>query len=167
MTPERFRQIRNLFDAAIEREPGERQGFLDQACRGDRLLHTEVDRLLEAHYKRLGPVDRPAIVLDTESDQLEGRRVGPYEVLREIGTGGMATVYLARRADGLFERNVALKFVRPEASNQDILRRFQQEQQILAGLDHPNIARLLDAGSIDSRSPYFVMEFVDGIPIDR
>lgn len=167
MTPERFRQIRNLFDAAIEREPEERQNFLDQACRGDRLLHAEVERLLEAHDKRLGPMDRPVIVLDTEPDRMEGRRVGPYEVLREIGSGGMATVYLTRRADGLFERNVALKFVQPELANQDILRRFQQEQQILAGLDHPNIARLLDAGSIDSRSPYFVMEFVDGIPIDR
>jgi serine/threonine protein kinase len=167
MTPERFRQIRNLFDAVIEREPGERRSFLEQACLGDRLLHAEVDRLLEAHYKRLGPMDRPAVVLDTGLDRMEGRQVGPYEILREIGTGGMATVYLARRADGLFERNVALKFVQPEASNQDVMRRFQQEQQILAGLDHPNIARLLDAGSIDSTSPYFVMEFVDGIPIDR
>jgi eukaryotic-like serine/threonine-protein kinase len=165
--PERFRQLRNLFDAVIERKPAERQAFLDQACRGDRLLHAEVDRLLKAHDERLGPMDRSAIVFETESDRMEGRRVGPYEVLREIGSGGMATVYLARRADGLFERNVALKFVRPEAANQDILRRFQQEQQILAGLDHPNIARLLDAGSIDSRSPYFVMEFVDGIAIDR
>jgi serine/threonine protein kinase len=167
MTPERFRQIRNLFDAAIERETGERKSFLDQACCGDRLLRAEVDRLLEAHYKQVGPMDKPVIVLDTESDRMEGRQVGPYEVLREIGTGGMATVYLARRADGLFERNVALKFLRPEVANHEILRRFQQEQQILAGLDHPNIARLLDAGSIGSRSPYFVMEFVEGIPIDR
>ena len=168
MTPERFRQIRNLFEAAIEREPGERQVFLDAACHGDNLLQAELTRLLAAHQGQFGPVDQPALALvTTEPQRMEGRRVGPYEVLREIGVGGMATVYLARRADGAFERQVALKILRPEEASHDLVRRFQQEQQILATLEHPNIARLLDAGSIDTRSPYIVMEFVDGIQIDQ
>src|SRR4029453_8697690 len=158
MTVNRFRQIRNLFDAVIDREPDERQSFLNEACRGDELLHAEVNRLLEAHKQPLGPLDQPAIdIEETEPQRMEGRRVGPYEVLREIGAGGMATVYLARRADGAFDRKVALKFVRPEGASHEILRRFQQEQQILAALDHPNIARLLDAGSMEGGSPYLVM----------
>jgi hypothetical protein len=94
--------------------------------------------------------------------RLEGRQIGPYEILREIGQGGMGTVYLAARADRAFRKQVALKIVRPEAGSEEVLRRFQQEREILATLDHPNIARLLDGGSTEHGLPYFVMEYVPG-----
>jgi serine/threonine-protein kinase len=94
------------------------------------------------------------------------RRIGPYKLIRELGRGGMGTVWLAARADEQFEKRVALKVVRASDS-QEVLRFFRRERQILAGLEHPNIARLLDGGTTDDGLPYFVMEHVEGVPIDR
>src|SRR5437763_690949 len=147
MTAEQFRRVRNLFDAAIEKTPAERDQFLAEACSGDDALLGELRALIGARF--------------------EGRRVGPYEVLREIASGGMGTVYLARRADGAFEMRVALKILRPETAHGEVLRRFQQEREILASLDHPNIARILDGGETEEGFPYLAMEFIDGLPIDR
>ncbi len=165
MTPERFRQIRNLFEAIVERPTDTRGTFLAEACEGDADLKAEVERLLAAHGHDTNLLAEPAIPPEN-SPRLEGRRVGPYEILREIGQGGMGTVYLAVRADHAFRKQVALKIVRPEAGSQEVLRRFQQEREILATLDHPNIARLLDGGSTEQGLPYFVMEYVAGEPID-
>src|SRR5882757_7445550 len=139
MTAERFQQLRNLFDAAVEREPAERASFLDAACRGDLSLRQEVARLLEAHES-----DKQLPGLRTDPLSREGSHVGPYEILREIGRGGMGTVYLARRADEIFQRLVAVKILRADVANHDLIRRFQREREILAGLDHPNVTRLLD-----------------------
>jgi serine/threonine protein kinase len=165
MIPERFRQIRNLFEAVVERPPETRGAFLAEACAGDADLQAEVERLLAAHRRDTdllaGPAVPPANLL-----RLEGRHVGPYEILREIGHGGMGIVYLAVRADGAFRKQVALKVVRPEAGGEEVLRRFQREREILANLDHPNIARLLDGGSTEDGLRYFVMEYVNGEPID-
>ncbi len=97
--------------------------------------------------------------------QPSGRRVGAYEIVREIGRGGMGAVYLAKRADGQFEKEVAIKLLKRGTDTDEILRRFHAERRILAQLDHPNIARLLDAGTTDDGLPYFVMEHVDGVPI--
>ena len=94
------------------------------------------------------------------------RRIGPYKLIRELGRGGMGTVWLAARADEQFEKRVALKVVRASDS-EEVLRFFRRERQILAGLEHPNIARLLDGGTTDDGLPYFVMEHVEGVPIDR
>ena len=165
MTPERFRQIRNLFEAVVERPQDTRSAYLAEACAGDADLQVEVERLLAAHRHDTDLLAAPAIPPENPP-RLEGRRVGPYEILREIGQGGMGTVYLAVRADHAFRKQVALKIVRPEAGSQEVLRRFQQERQILATLDHPNIARLLDGGSTEQGLPYFVMEYVAGEPID-
>jgi len=168
MTPERFRQIRNLFEAVVERPPDTRGAFLAEACAGDSDLHGEVEKLLAAHRHDTNLLAGPAIPPENPQ-RLEGRRVGPYEILREIGQGGMGTVYLAVRADHAFRKQVALKIVRPEAGgagSREVLRRFQQEREILATLDHPNIARLLDGGSTEQGLPYFVMEYVAGEPID-
>jgi serine/threonine protein kinase len=96
-----------------------------------------------------------------------GRRFGLYQVIRELGHGGMGTVYLAERADGQFQQRVALKVLRPDLESRDVLARFEQERQILASLNHPAIARLFDGGSAVDGSPYFVMEYADGVPIDR
>ena len=95
-----------------------------------------------------------------------GERVGAYEIVEEIGRGGMGTVYLGRRADEAFRKQVAIKLVRGGMDRGLVLRRFRPERQILASLDHPNIARLLDGGATDDGLPYFVMEYVEGEPID-
>jgi serine/threonine protein kinase len=166
MTQERFRQIRNLFEAALERPPEARAAFLEEACLGDQELREEVDRLLSAHQQTEGVLDRPAL-LRGDTGRMEGRTIDHYEILRELGRGGMGSVYLAVRTDQVYRKAVALKIVRPEASSEDVVRRFRQEREIVAGLDHPNIARLLDGGTTPEGLPYFVMEYVDGQPIDR
>src|SRR4029077_18691728 len=96
-----------------------------------------------------------------------GERLGAYVIVRELGRGRMGTVFLAERADGQFEKQVAIKILNRGADTAEILRRFRAERQILAMLDHPNIARLLDAGSTDDGLPYFVMAYIAGEPIDR
>jgi eukaryotic-like serine/threonine-protein kinase len=165
MTPERYRQIRNLFEAVVERPPEGRGEFLAEACAGDEELRAEIEGLLAAHAHDTDLLTAPAIPA-WNPQRLEGRRIGPYAVLREIGHGGMGTVYLAARADRAFHKQVALKVVRAEAGSEEVLRRFQQECEILATLDHPNFARLLDGGSTLEGLPYFVMEYVAGEPID-
>jgi len=170
MTPERFRQVRNVFEAALEKAPHERAAFLEEAARSDLDLHAQVKRMLDAHESTFtfldGALAAPA-ELRTDPRRLEGRRLGNYEILREIGRGGMGTVYLARRSDGLFEQQVAIKVVTPESAGREVIERFEQERAILASLQHPNIARLYDAGSTEEGWPYFVMEYVEGKPIDQ
>jgi len=164
MRAERFRQIRNLFDAALERDPEARNVFLKEACRGDEDLLFEVGRLLAAHGEQTAWIDES--ILGQPLPRLEGRSFGAYEVLRQLGEGGMGAVYLAARADVESRELVALKIVRPEAATEEVLRRFKQERTILASLDHPNIARILDAGATEAGVPYLVMEYVEGEPID-
>jgi serine/threonine protein kinase len=181
MTPERFRQIRNVFDALVEREPATRAAFLEEACQGDEELRSEVQRLIAAHEQAPGWLDKLVGEGLREAQEqspgeegtdapaprrLEGRRIGPYEILRELGAGGMGTVYLAARADGVFRKFVAIKIVQSEAASPEVLRRFQKEREILASLDHPNIARILDGGSTEEGLPYLVMEYVEGERID-
>jgi len=96
-----------------------------------------------------------------------GRRVGPYRLVREIAHGGMGAVYLAVRDDAEYKQNVAIKIVGPGAGGAALRRRFDDERQILAALEHPNIARLIDGGTAPDGTPYFVMEYVDGLPLDR
>ena len=182
MTPERFREIRNLFEAALERLPAEREKFVTAESGGDLELRTEVLHMLRAEAKTGGPIDYPALAASAppivigetsrggslmDSHDLEGRRIGPYLLQRRIGCGGMGTVYLATRDDEAFKKRVAVKFVQPRLGGPDLLRHFQQERQILAALDHPNIARLLDGGTTSDGIPYLVMEYVEGKPIDE
>jgi serine/threonine protein kinase len=165
MSPQRFQQIRNLYEAALEQDTDSREGFVAAACEDDSELHQEVNRLLDAHEATftLAPVDSPRVRTDPGSR--EGHRLGTYEILRLLGRGGMGSVYLARRADEHFQKKVAIKILRTEAATQDIVRRFYREREILAQLDHAFIARLLDAGSTEDGLPYFVMEYVEGVPI--
>jgi len=168
MTPERFRQIRSLFDAALEREPAARASFLDEACHGDAWLRAEVDRLLEAHQKEAPLLDNAVArgeIAAAEPARREVRHIDRYEILRELGRGGMGVVYLARRTDGAYPRQIALKVLRPDYAGPDVVNRFRQEQRILASLDHPNVARLLDGGKTPDGLPYYVMEYVEGVPI--
>lgn len=164
MRAERFRQIRNLFDAALERPSDARHAYVREACQGDEELLVEVGRLLAAHGEPTAWID--AAMLGQSRPRLEGRQVGAYEILRQLGEGGMGTVYLAARSDDTDRAPVALKIVRPESLTDEVLRRFKREREILEALDHPNIARVLDGGTTEDGIPYLVMDYVDGQPID-
>ena len=164
MTPERLRQVRDVFEAALEHPPELRAAFLDDACDPDGELRGEVQKLLDAHEQSGGVLDQPLLV-EPRVPKMEGRRIGPYEIVRELGRGGMGTVYLALRADDVFRKQVAIKVVRPEVGGAEVVRRFRQEREILAALDHPNIARLLDGGETEDGLLYVVMEYVDGQPV--
>jgi serine/threonine-protein kinase len=172
MHPERWRQIDEIFQAALDSGPGNRSAFLDSACGADDQLRREVESLLAASEKSGFTAPRAfedgLKVLEQRTQRLEeGRRLGPYSVLREIGRGGMGSVCLAARADDAYQKLVAIKIIRRELDSEDLVRRFRSERQILATLDHPNITRLLDGGTSDEGLPYFVMEYIEGEPIDQ
>lgn len=172
VTHERFRDVRELFEAALENRPESRLVWLRDVCGDDHDLYAEVEDLLLADRLAEQGIALAPRVLTSLSNvaasfpSLEGRRVGQYDVIGEIGRGGTGAVYLARRADNVFSKQVAIKVLRPERSDPELLRRFHQEREIVARLDHPNIARLLDGGTTDEGLPYFVMEHVDGQPLD-
>ncbi len=173
MTPEQWERISEIFDRALTLEGHEREAYLSEVCAEDPRFREEVESLLVCH-RQAGSEFLQASegVLDEreEKDQLAeaqaGRRIGAYVVEGEIGHGGMGEVFAARRADGQYEKKVALKLVRSGYETSFILERFRNERQILASLDHPNIARLLEGGTSDDGAPYLVMELVDGAPID-
>ncbi len=164
MTPERWHRVKDLFASSLEKSAVERTAFLEKACGEDRELLADVERLLAANEK-------PGAFLDGAShlgdDTVAGRRLGPYRVVQQIGHGGMGQVYLAERADGAYRKQVAIKIVSPDVVSDDLIARFRNERQILAALVHPNIATLLDGGTTDDGLPYFVMEYVEGEPIDE
>jgi non-specific serine/threonine protein kinase/serine/threonine-protein kinase len=159
---------KRIFSEALEQSPENRSAYLSRACGTNSALHREVVSLLENHDRAGSFFDQPlAAAIAPPADPMIGKRVGLYKVLRQIGLGGMGTVYLAERADDQFRKRVALKAVRPELLNEHALRRFQNERQTLAVLDHPNIIQLLDGGTTDEGVPYLVTEYVEGQPIDR
>ncbi len=163
MTPERWRQIDDLLDAALERPAEEWPDFLEGACSGEPELRRQVESMLELELSQ-GLLEQPAFSVHAEDPRL-GHRIGPYRIERLLGRGGMGAVYLAAREDDYASR-VALKLIKPGMDSDEIVRRFRGERQILAGLDHPNIARILDGGTTEDRLPYFAMEYVEGEPID-
>ncbi|GAB4329013.1 MAG: hypothetical protein Kow0074_25290 [Candidatus Zixiibacteriota bacterium] len=169
MDTDRWKRVQELFDAAVDLSPAEREALLAQECRGDDELRAEVESLLAADAGAGGLLDGHAVdVIDVEAaPSREGSAIGPYRLVKEIGAGGMGTVYLAERADGQFRQKVALKVIRRGMDTEQILQRFAGERQILARLQHPNIARLFDGGMTDDGVPYFTMEYIDGEPIDQ
>lgn len=171
LTPTRLQRVRALFDAAAELPAAERQAFLAQACADDPTVQQEVEELLAAMARSEQTWDRPAgadlagaLAADTES-RAAGGRVGPYEITRLIGMGGMGAVYEGVRADDQFHKRVALKFLKRGGVGDLAVRRFRYERQILANLSHPNIATLLDGGLTPDGQPYIAMEYVDGVPL--
>lgn len=175
MDTDRFQRIKDLVLEALEQDTGARGVFLDDACGSDAALRAEVEELLTDHDGHqtdqfLSPLKPYGGGSDTDGDDGKsriGQRVGVYELREHVGAGGMGDVYRAVRTDD-YEQTVAVKLVRRGADSDEILRRFSNEMQLLASIgDHPNIARLLDAGTTDDGGPYFVMEFVPGKPIDR
>ncbi len=168
MDPTLWARATALFECAAELDGDERARYLDKACADDREVRRLVERMLWADTGTgdLLEAQREELMeLLAEADEAPST-LGPYKVLREIGRGGMGTVYLGERADGRFDRAVALKVVRGPLRSERIGERFASEARILASLEHPNIARLYDAGVHDGR-PYLVMEFVEGERIDH
>ncbi len=174
MTPERWRQVDVLFQEARELGPSERDAYLSVACATDDELRRSVESLLQAEAKMAGFLARSTTeapflggALDDEQEPAEGQMFGPYRLVRKIGSGGMGLVWLAERADGQYEKRVALKVIKPGLGGGPILRRFHEERRLLARLEHPNIAGLLDAGITADGVPYLVMEYIEGLPIDE
>jgi eukaryotic-like serine/threonine-protein kinase len=167
--PEKWDQVKELFTLALERDPKERSGFLHQACAGDDSLRNEVESLLSSFDGTATFLeDCPAADLwFAQSRAMVGRRIGAYRIIREIGKGGMAVVYLGERDDQNYRKQVAIKMVKPGIDTEQVLYRFRNERQTLAALDHPGIVKLLDGGSSEDGSPYLVMEYVKGLPIDQ
>jgi eukaryotic-like serine/threonine-protein kinase len=167
--PERWHRLKEILaDALDQSSPEERMALLRQACTNDATLFREAQQLL-AHDTTI--FDKFAEFAATRLRENEngrlGERLGAYAVVRELGRGGMGAVYLAERADGQFEKRVAIKVLKRGTDTDEVLRRFRIERQILAELEHPNITRLLDAGTTTDGLPYFVMEFVEGTPITQ
>jgi len=159
VAPELWPQVDRILEAALDLPPGDREAFAAAECRGDAALLHEVRTMLRscADSEELfeAPVPEP------------GRRLGAYRILRELGRGGMGMVYLAERDDDQFQKQVAIKVVASTLGLSELVRRFRGERRILALLEHVNIARLLDAGATPAGLRYIVMEYVDGVPIDR
>ncbi len=170
-----WERVAALFDEALELPPAERAAVLDRACAAG--VRAEVEALLAADERAASFLAEPAdpsgrilaaAVIDRREEvaaERVGQRLGAYRLVREIGRGGMGAVYLAERADGQFEQRVAIKLIQSGRARDRILRDFLRERQILARLEHPHIARLLDGGLTPAGEPYFVMEYVAGLPI--
>jgi serine/threonine protein kinase len=170
MDAEQWQHIRRIFHQAVDLPSGERGDFVLRAAAGDESLRIEVESLLASHDGAGSFIEPPGdrvttIVLDEVTADQIGRRVGSYKIVREIGRGGMGSVYLGARADDEFSKRAAIKLIRTGMNTDFVVRRFLSERQILANLDHPNIARLLDGGTNEDGLPYFVMEYVEGQPI--
>ena len=171
MNPERWQQLMSAFDAALQLDLSLRASYLDEICASDAELRQEIESLLAAH-ERMRPdfLNTPAAGLDafqelSGSDPWIGRHIGPYQLVRQLGSGGMGEVYFATRSDDEFHQEVAVKLIRAGQDSAAVVSRFKIERQILASLDHPNIAKLLDGGRTPQGQPYFVMEYVPGVPI--
>ncbi len=183
MTPERWKQIEEVFQTALDLPAGERQQYVVAACAGDDELCAQVAALVAQHEEAGDFIEAPALAAtglrritdqfatspttSTFDDPAIGRRIGAYQITREIGRGGMGAVYLAERVDSAFRHRVAIKLIKRGMDTDFILRRFRNERQILATLDHQHIAKLLDGGTTEDGLPYFVMEFIPGQPIYR
>jgi len=182
MDSERWQNIERLYHAAMECEESQRAAFLAQACCDDEALLREVEDLVSYGNRAGGfiagsalEVVAPAIATD-EGDEhdsasgecrMVGKWISQYRIVEQLGRGGMGEVYRAVRADGQYQKQVAIKLVRAGRESGSVIGRFKNERQILAGLDHPNIARLHDGGATEAGVPYFVMELVEGQPIDE
>jgi len=174
MNAERWEHVSEVLDKALRLSPPARSAYLAEVDARDPELRQEVESLLDSHEKAgsefLNAIDVPTGSVSGETagrTSRIGRRLGPYQIVELIGVGGMGEVYRAVRADDQYKKQVALKLVRPGQDSSIVVNRFRNERQILANLDHPNIARLLDGGTTEDSVPYFVMELIEGETIDR
>ncbi|MGH9409422.1 MAG: serine/threonine-protein kinase, partial [Vicinamibacterales bacterium] len=159
-------RVKAVAAAALDLEPDRRRAFIEETCGHDSRLCEEVLALLESADAAAGLFETPAGVAD-QVETAAPSHLGPYRIVRELASGGMGSVYLAERDDGQFHQRVAIKIVRGGFASAFLMERFREERRILASLEHPNIARLLDGGTTADGLPYVVMEFIEGEPIDR
>ncbi len=165
--PQRWEEVKHIFATVVDLPREHRTEVLDDRCGQDVALRAEVESLLRAHDTAGDFIERPAVLSTLGPDaSLHGRTIGPYRLEKEVGRGGMGAVYLAVRADDEYRKLVAVKVVKRGMDTDEIVTRFRRERQTLANLEHPNIARLIDGGTTDDGLPYFVMEFVEGRPLD-
>ena len=171
MTPARWQQLKLALGEALGLEPPERDALLGRLEASDAELASEVRSLLRAHETHSSfleaPIEAAFPLGATGAQAWVGRTLGMFRIVALVGEGGMGAVYRAVRADGLYERPVALKTIHSGLSTAFFLQRFENERRILAHFDHPNIARLLDGGLSEEGVPYVVMEFIDGTPLDQ
>ena len=171
MSPERWQKVKSVLDAALDYPTEDRAVFVNEICGGDDDLRQEVESLLAFEESENGALEQSAFsvaakdLLDERLNDYAGQQIGQYKIVREIGRGGMGVVFLAERED--FERRVALKVIKRGMDSEAILRRFLNERQILASLEHPNIAQLYDGGTTADGLPFFVMEYVEGVPVNE
>ena len=176
--PRRVELVEQIFHEALERDDARRAGFLAEACAGDVALLAEVASLLASYEQdqdflqtpafNLSAADLAGSVLEEEGDRVsQGPRVSGFRLIREVGHGGMGAVYEAFAYSTNGEQRVAVKLVKRGMESEFILHRFERERRILGALDHPYVARLLDGGATDDGMPFFVMEYVEGLPIDQ
>ena len=184
MTPERWKQIEEVFQTALDLPAAERPEFVARSCAGDEELRRQVEALVAQHDEAGDFIENPAVAISGlaggdgnplatnpaadgifAANPAIGQRIGSYRLIGELGRGGMGAVYLAERADSAFRLRAAVKLIKRGMDTDFILRRFRNERQILASLDHPHIARLLDGGTTEDGLPYFVMEYIDGLPL--
>jgi eukaryotic-like serine/threonine-protein kinase len=171
MTLDVWSRARQIFEEAVDRDAPRRSAFLDEACGGDPALRAAVDTLLRADGNAHGPLDEsPApwiagALLEAGEAAWLGRNLGPYRITGVLGRGGMGTVFEASRDDLGFERRVAAKVMRSSLAGTEARQRFEQERRILASLEHPAIARLLDGGETEEGLPWLAMERIEGEPI--
>ena len=168
MSNESWQRLWDIFHEALEQAPDARSAFLDAACADDADLRQQVMRLLASHKRSSGVLDAKGAdtALETAdlSDPMAGERIGPYLLLEVLGEGGMGVVYTAQQERPV-RRRVALKLIRLGMDSKEVIARFESERQALAIMDHPRIAKIFDAGTTETGRPYFVMEYVPGIPI--
>src|ERR1035441_2803575 len=166
MTPDKFQELRSSFDQLLELSPEERVRSLEDISNRDAAQGAELRRLLEEQAHGTALLDRSPVE-SLSLPRLERRQLGPYFLERAIGSGGMGVVYEAMRVDGSFRKRVAIKILRRDLGSSRFLARFDSERQILGRLEHPHIASIFDGGDAPEGDPYFVMEFVDGVPITK
>src|SRR5688572_1642678 len=170
---ERYQKVKELFQETLEMDAQTRGAFLASACADDLTLKAEVERLIALNEEAEDFIEEPASQVQNKPtatiapEPVEGRIIGSYKIIREIGHGGMGAVYLAVRADDQYNKRVAIKLIKGGLDSDYIRRRFLSERQILASLDHPNIAKLLDGGATPQGNPYLVMDFIEGLPIHK
>ena len=171
MSPENWQKVKLILEAALERAPEARPAFLSEACGSDADLRSEVESLLAFEEREADFIEESAFAVTNRSllkntrNEFLNRQIGKYKITAELGAGGMGAVYLAERDDGEFRQKAAVKIIKRGINSEAILGRFLNERQILAALEHPNVARLIDGGTLEEGTPYFVMEYVDGLPI--
>ena len=169
VTPERWQQVKAVLDGVLACRLAERISYLDANCNGDSELRQEVESLLASEAEIGDFIEEPMfdLHLGREGEPAEGQLIDVYRVVREVGRGGMGSVFLAEKAEGDFGGRFALKVIRRGMDSEEVVQRFRAERRILNRLEHPNIARILDGGTTGDGRPYFVMEHVEGRPIDE